>query len=95
MILPNDYFFVGNNYEREMIKIDGPFCHSDSYLYHDINKFNNEYIQAYQQEYNFTYQDYIYEKNHKIYQYNNQTLKFDEIEYHENIKLSCEKQTSN
>ena len=94
MIIPNNYFFVWNNYKREMIKVDGPFCYEDAHRYYDINKFNNEYAQACLQEYNFTYQDHIYQKNHKIYQYNNQTLKFDEIEYHENIKSSCEKQTS-
>ena len=96
-IMPYFHFFVWNNYKRELIKINGTFCSEYKWSYHyhqSLNLFNNEYVQANYQKYNFTYQDHIYEKNHKIYQYNNETLKFDEIEYHENIKLSCEQQTS-
>ena len=89
--MPYFHFFVWNNYKRELIKINGTFCSEYKWSYHyhqSLNLFNNEYVQANYQKYNFTYQDHIYEKNHKIYQYNNETLKFDEIEYHENIKLS-------
>ena len=59
-----------------MIEVYGDLCsktRSDDF----INNINNEYLQSVIQKYKFTYQDHIYEKNNKIYQYNNQTLKFD------------------
>ena len=59
------------------------------YLYYIDNtnayKYNNEYLQALIQGYDFTIIDHIYEKNNKNYKYNNNiTLKFDEIKF--NIK---------
>ena len=42
-------------------------------------QFNNEYLQAMRQSYEFTFKDHLYEKNNKYYKYNNKTLKFDEL----------------
>ena len=90
-------YYIWNNYKRKMIEISGGECSGINLVISDKNPLNNEYLQAVNQGYKFTYQDHIYEKNHKIFQYNDQTLQFNEITHrngilrHKNIILSCEK----
>ena len=75
--------FVWNNYKRKMIPIKGVY-----YIDDDIAKiYNNEYLQAVMQGYEFTLIDHIYEKNNKNYKYNDITLKFDEIK----LDIKCQK----
>ena len=67
--------FVWNNYKRKIIPIKGLY-----YIDNDIAKtYNDEYLQSVLQGYEFTVMDHVYEKNKKFYQYNDITLKFDEI----------------
>lgn len=71
----NQVHFVWNNYKRKMIPIKGVY-----YIDYDIAKrYNNEYLQAIIQGYEFTIIDHVYQKNNKNYRYNEITLKFDEI----------------
>ena len=77
----SNYYYIWNNYKRKMIKISGKQCTKITMFFGDKNPFNNEYLQAVNQGYKFTYQDHIYEKNHKIYKYNDQTLLFDKIQF--------------
>ena len=79
----NQVHFVWNKYKRKMIPIKGVYFIDD-----DIAKiYNNEYLQANIQGYEFTIIDHIYEKNNKNYKYNDITLKFDEIK----LDLKCKK----
>ena len=79
----NQVDFVWNNYKRKMIPIKGVY-----YIDDDIAKiYNNEYLQAVVQGYDFTLIDHIYEKNNKNYKYNDITLKFDEIK----LDIKCQK----
>ena len=71
---------VWNKYKRKMIPLTGVDYIDNTNTY----KYNNEYLQALIQGYDFTIIDHIYEKNNKNYKYNNITLKFDEIKF--NIK---------
>ena len=66
---------VWNKYKRKMISFKG-VNYIDKY---NPEKYNNEYLQAFLQGYEFTIIDHIYEKNNKNYYYNNIMLKFDEI----------------
>ena len=66
---------VWNKYKRKFISFKG-VNYIDRY---NAEKYNNEYLQAVLQGYEFTIIDHIYEKNNKNYYYNNKTLKFDEI----------------
>ena len=66
---------VWNKYKRKFISFKG-VNYIDRY---NAKKYNNEYLQAVLQGYEFTIIDHIYEKNNKNYYYNNKTLKFDEI----------------
>ena len=50
-------------------------------------KYNNEYLQAFLQGYEFTIIDNIYEKDNKNYKYNNNTIKFDEIK----LDIKCQR----
>ena len=43
--------------------------------------YNNEYLQAVIQGYEFTFMDHIYEKNKKYYIYNDKELIFNEIKF--------------
>ena len=75
--------FVWNNHKRKMIPIKGVY-----YIDNKIAKiYNNEYLQAVIQGYEFTIIDHIYEKNNKNYRYNDITLKFDEIK----LDIKCQK----
>ena len=79
----NQVHFVWNNYKRKMMPIKGVY-----YIDDDIAKiYNNEYLQAIIQGYEFTIIDHIYEKNNKNYKYNDITLKFDEIK----LDIKCKK----
>ena len=79
----NQVHFVWNNYKRKMIPIKGVYYIDDA-----IAKiYNNEYLQAVIQGYEFTIIDHIYEKNNKNYRYNDITLKFDEIK----LDIKCHK----
>ena len=79
----NQVHFVWNNNKRKMIPIKGVY-----YIDDDIAKiYNNEYLQAVMQGYEFTLIDHIYEKNNKNYKYNDITLKFDEIK----LDIKCQK----
>ena len=79
----NQVHFVWNNYKRKMVPIKGVY-----YIDDDIAKiYNNEYLQAVMQGYEFTIIDHIYEKNNKNYKYNDITLKFDEIK----LDIKCKK----
>ena len=81
----NQVHFVWNNIKRKMIPIKGVY-----YIDDDIAKiYNNEYLQAIMQGYEFTIIDHIYEKNNKNYKYNDITLKFDEIK----LDIKCKKNT--
>ena len=66
---------IWNKYKRKFISFKG-VNYIDKY---NAKKYNNEYLQAVLQGYEFTIIDHIYEKNNKNYYYNNKTLKFDEI----------------
>ena len=66
---------VWNKFKRKMISFKG-VNYIDKY---NAEEYNNEYLQAFLQGYEFTIIDHIYEKNNKNYYYNNITLKFDEI----------------
>ena len=73
----NQIHFVWNNYKRKMIPIKGIY-----YIDKDIAKtYNNEYLQAVMQGYEFTFMDHIYKKDKKYYKYNDIKLKFDEIKF--------------
>jgi hypothetical protein len=79
----NQVHFVWNKYKRKMIPIKGVY-----YIDDDIAKrYNNEYLQAAIQGYEFTIIDHIYEKNNKNYKYNDLTLSFDEIK----LNIKCKK----
>jgi hypothetical protein len=79
----NQVHFVWNNYKRKMIPIKGVYYIDDA-----IAKiYNNEYLQAVIQGYEFTIIDHIYEKNNKNYRYNDITLKFDEIK----LDIKCQR----
>ena len=67
-----------NKYKRKMMHFK-VVNYIDKYA---SEEYNNEYLQAYIQGYEFTIIDHIYEKNNKNYKYNNITLKFDEIKLH-------------
>ena len=72
----NQIHFVWNNYKRKMVPIKGLY-----FIANDIAKtYNNEYLQAFIQGYEFTFMDHLYKKNDKYYQYNDITLEFDEIQ---------------
>ena len=90
MIIPFEYY-VWNNYKRKMIEIIGDLCYQSISIYSHDSDVNNDYFQSVIQEYKFTYQDHIYEKNNKIYRYNNHTLKFEEIKSESELsfKLIC------
>jgi hypothetical protein len=79
----NQVHFVWNNYKRKMIPIKGVY-YIDDYI---AKIYNNEYLQAVIQGYEFTIIDHIYEKNNKNYKYNDITLKFDEIK----LDIKCQK----
>ena len=70
-IIKSFKYYIWNNYKRKMIEVYGDLC-SKTRPDDFINNINNEYLQSIIQEYKFTYQEHIYEKNNKIYQYNNQ-----------------------
>ena len=72
-----------NKYKRKMIHFKG-VNYIDKY---NAENYNNEYLQAFIQGYEFTIIDHIYEKNNKNYQYNNITLKFDEIK----LDIKCQR----
>ena len=73
----NRIFFVWNKYKRKMILIKGVNDIDDV-----IDKtYNNEYLQAVIQGYEFTFMDHIYEKNKKYYIYNDKELIFNEIKF--------------
>ena len=79
----NQIHFVWNKYKRKMMPINGVYFIDD-----DIAKiYNNEYLQAIIQGYEFTIIDHIYEKNNKNYKYNDITLNFDEIK----LDIKCKK----
>ena len=81
----NQIHFVWNKYKRKMIPIKGVY-----YIDEDIaGRYNNEYLQAVIQGYEFTIIDHIYEKNNKNYKYNDITLGFDEIK----LDIKCQKNT--
>ena len=68
-ISPKPYY-VWNSYKRKMIEISGSQCYISNNLMNSISSpISNEYLQAKEQGYKFTYRDHIYEKNHKIYRY--------------------------
>ena len=81
----NQIHFVWNKYKRKMIPIKGLY-YIDEVI---AKRYNNEYLQAVIQGYEFTIIDHIYEKNDKNYKYNFITLKFDEI----NLDIKCQKNT--
>ena len=72
-----------NKYKRKMIHFK-VVNYIDKYA---SEEYNNEYLQAYIQGYEFTFIDHIYEKNNKNYKYNNITLKFDEIK----LDIKCQR----
>ena len=73
----NQIHFVWNKYKRKMILIKGVNDIDDV-----IDKtYNNEYLQAVIQRYEFTFMDHIYEKNKKYYLYNDKELIFNEIKF--------------
>ena len=74
----SNYYYIWNNYKRKMIKISGKQCTKITVFFGDKNPFNNEYLQAVNQGYKFTYLDHIYQKNHKLYHYNEETSLFEE-----------------
>ena len=76
-----------NKYKRKMIYFKG-VNYFDRYTVED---YNNEYLQAFLQGYEFTIIDNIYEKNNKNYKYNNITLKFDEIK----LDIKCQRKGDN
>ena len=75
--------FVWNKYKRKMIPLEGIYFICDSIA----KVYNNEYLQAVIQGYEFTIIDHIYEKDNKNYKYNDVTLKFDEIK----LDVKCQK----
>ena len=79
----NPIYSAWNKYKRKMIPIRG-ISNIDKYI---PKKYNNEYLQALIQGYEFTIIDHIYEKNNKNYKYNNLTLQFDEIK----IYIKCQR----
>ena len=72
-----------NKYKRKMMHFK-VVNYIDKYA---SEEYNNEYLQAYIQGYEFTFIDHIYEKNNKNYKYNNITLKFDEIK----LDIKCQR----
>ena len=84
-------YYVWNNYKRTMIEIIGNLCHKSISIHSYDSEINNDYFQSVIQEYKFTHQDHIYEKNNKIYRYNNHSLKFEEINSESELgfKLKC------
>ena len=72
-----------NKYKRKMMHFK-IVNYIDKYA---SEEYNNEYLQAYIQGYEFTFIDHIYEKNNKNYKYNNITLKFDEIK----LDIKCQR----
>lgn len=75
--------YTWNKYKRKMVPIKGVY-----YIDSDVaKKYNNEYLQAVIQGYDFTIIDHIYEKNNKNYKYNDITLKFDEVK----LDIKCQK----
>ena len=79
----NRVYSAWNKYKRKMIN----FKLVDYIEKYKAEKYNNEYLQAFLQGYEFTIIEHIYEKNNKNYKYNNITLKFDEIKLH----LKCQR----
>ena len=76
-------YHVWNKYKRKMIQ----FEEENNINEYKVTKYNNEYLQAVVQGYEFTIIEHIYEKNNKNYKYNNKTLKFDEIK----LDLKCQR----
>ena len=72
---PTPIHFVWNNYKRKMVPIKGIYFIVD----HIAKEYNNEYLQSVLQGFEFTFMDHIYKKDNKYYKYNDNTLKFDEI----------------
>ena len=61
-------YYIWNNYKRKMIEICGDEC-NDRKIRELKPQFimTNEYLEAVNLNFEFTYQDNIYEKNNKIY----------------------------
>ena len=79
----NLVYSAWNKYKRKLVhfKVEN---YIDKY---NIEKNNNEYLQAFLQGYEFTIIEHIYEKNNKNYKYNNITLNFDEIK----LDIKCQR----
>ena len=61
-----------------MITISGGECSNIHVIISEKSPLNNEYLQAVNQGYKFTYRDHIYQKNHKLYHFNEETSLFEE-----------------
>ena len=75
---PESKYYIWNNYKRKMIEIEGDLCKQKN----DLDKYifeNNEYLQAIIHNYQFTYQGHIYERDNKLFSYNQEIANFAEI----------------